>query len=346
MNSRQRVLTVFAHEQPDRVPVWCGASEPFWEKAKAQLGVDDEALRVYLDDDFRRVFSHNPSLREVPEGATSVTPFGVPRTGLGYGQPITHPLAGATLNEIHSYAWPDPSRVDISHIRAEAVSYDGEYAILGGEWSPFWHDLIDLIGMEELFLRMYDAPESIDAICQYVVEYYAEVSRRTFEAAGDVIDIFFIGNDFGSQRGPLLDEEMFRRFLMPHLQYLVDLGHDYDLRVMMHCCGGIAELLPAMIDAGLDGIHALQPCCESMAPQRLKREFGERIVLNGGLDSHRVLIDGTPEMVREETRRLLEIMMPGGGYIGGASHDTILEETPLENVVAMFEAYQEFGVYP
>ena len=346
MNSRDRVLAAFAHEEPDRVPAWCGASVEFWEKAKRALGLDDEGLRIRLGDDFRRVFARDAGPAVEPEpGVTSVTPFGVRRTGIGYGQPIEHPLADATLDEVHAYPWPAPERIDVSGVRAEAEAYSDRYAILGGDWSPFWHDLVDLLGMENMYLKMYDQPELVDAVLGHLVDYYAAASRNIFDAAAVAIDVFFLGNDFGSQRGPLLGEPMFRRFLLPHLKRLVDLGHGYGLRVMMHCCGGFAELIPAMIEIGLDGLHALQPCCAGMDPRRLKAEFGDKILLNGAIDSHHVLIRGKPALVREKTRETLDIMKPGGGYVAGASHDTILEETPLENVLAMFDAIREFGGY-
>ena len=140
-----------------------------------------------------------------------------------------------------------------------------------------------------------------------------------------------------------MSEAMFRRFLLPHLARLVDLGHAYQLKVMMHCCGGFAELIPALVEIGLDGVHAIQPCCRGMDLAKLKADFGQKILFNGAIDSHHVLIEGTPRSVREDARRVLEIMKPGGGYIAGASHDTILEETPVENVLAMFDAIQEFG---
>ena len=199
--------------------------------------------------------------------------------------------------------------------------------------------------MENMSLKMYDEPELVDAVLQHVVDYYATVSQNIFDAAGDLIDIFFFGNDFGSQRGPLLSDALFRRFILPHLARLVDLGHAYNLKVMMHCCGGFAALIPAMIEIGLDGLHAVQPSCRGMDLVRLKRAFGRDIVFNGAIDSHHVLIDGTPAGIREKTREVLAVMMPGGGYVAGASHDTILEETPVENAVAMFDAIQEFGRY-
>ena len=339
-------MAAFAHEEPDRVPGWCGASEGFWAKAKTVLDLEDEGVRQRFGDDFRRVFARyaGPEIVLSP-GATSRTPFGVERVGLGWGQPTSHPLAGASIRDVHAYAWPDPAWMDVAHIRTEAEQFDRQYAILGGEWSPFWHDLIDLLGMEEMYLKMYDEPDLIDAILAHVVDYYAAVSERIFDAAGAAIDIFFIGNDLGSQRGPLLSEAMFRRFLLPHLARLIDLGHAYGLKAMLHCCGGFAELIPAMIEVGLDGLHALQPSCAGMDLRQLKETFGDRILFNGAIDSHHVLIDVTPQSVRDATREILDIMKPGGGYVAGASHDTILEETPLENVLVMFETVRQYGVY-
>jgi len=347
MTSRERVLTAFAHQEPDRVPAWCGSSAEFWAKAKRELAIaDDEALRIRFGDDFRRVFAkYAGPLFPLSPGAKSRTPFGVERHGMGYGQPISHPLAGATLAQVHEHPWPDPRWMDVSHIRAEAASYQGRYAILGGDWSPFWHDAIDLMGMEGLYLAMYDSPETVDALMRHMADYYAEVSRRIFDAAADVIDIFFIGNDLGSQTGPLLSPALFRRFVLPHLKRLIDLGHACRLKVMMHCCGGFAPLIPDLIAAGLDGLHAVQPSCAGMDLAALKREFGGRILFNGAIDSHHVLIRGTPEVVRQKTREVLAIMKPGGGYVAGASHDSILEETPVENVVAMFDAIREYGAY-
>jgi len=346
MNPRERVLTVFEHQEPDRVPCWCGASAEFWAKAKNQLNLDDEALRIRFGDDFRRVFAEytGPELT-VSEGSTYKTVFGIERTGIGYGQPLSHPLADADLNKVHDYPWPNPEWMDVSKIKAAAQSCNGQYAILGGDWAPFWHDAIDLLGMENLYIKMYSEPEIVEAVFTHIVDFYFEVNKRIFDAAADVIDIYFMGNDFGGQTGPLVGPDLFKRFLFPHIKRLCDLAHSYGLKTQLHCCGGIFELLPLLIEAGVDAVHALQPDCRGMDLKKIKKEFGDKIVLNGGIDSKKILIDGNPDFVKEKTKEILEFMMPGGGYIAGASHDTILEETPVENVLAMFDTVQEFGRY-
>ncbi|MFI5384566.1 MAG: uroporphyrinogen decarboxylase family protein [Fimbriimonadales bacterium] len=347
MTSRERVLATFAHKEPDRVPIWCGCSVEFWEKSKTALGLDDEGLRERFGDDFRRVFGvyAGPDFPLRHPRANQRTPFGIEREGMGYGQPLEHPLQNATLEEVQAYPWPDPNWIDVSGVREEALSWKGEYAILGGDWSPFWHDLIDFLDLEGTYIRMHEEPEFVDAILTHMVDYYFEVSRRIFEAAADAIDIFFIGNDLGSQAGPLLSPGLFERFIVPHLKRLIDLGHLYGLKVQMHCCGGYAQLIPQLIAIGLDAVQAVQPCCAGMDLAKLKAESGNKIVFNGAIDSQHVLIAGNPGSVREDTRKVLEIMMPGGGYVAGASHDSILGETPVENVLAMCDAVRDFGRY-
>lgn len=346
MTSKERVMTAFEHCEPDHVPAWCGSSPEFWEKAKQSTGLQDEELRVRMGDDFRRVFAtFTEPVIPLSPGSTSRTIFGVERDGVGYGQPLSHPLSKATIAEVHAYPWPDPSCMDVSHIRLEAAGFQEKYAILGGDWSPFFHDAVDLLGMELLFLKMYDEPEFVDAVLQHIVDFYAGVSQRIFDAAASALDIFFIGNDFGTQHGPVMSPSLFRRFIFPHLERLARLGHAYSLKVMLHCCGGYSPLIPQMIEAGLDGLHAVQPCCKGMNLTTLKGTFGDKILFNGAIDSQHVLIRGTAQFVREETRKVLDTMKTGGGYVAGASHDYILEETPVENVLAMFDAIAEFGRY-
>jgi uroporphyrinogen decarboxylase len=235
--------------------------------------------------------------------------------------------------------------MDVTELRSEAEKYAPDFAILGGEWSPFWHDAIDLFGMENLYIKMYNEPEIVDAVLERIVGYYFEVSKRIFDAAGSAIDIFFIGNDFGSQTGPLMSPGMFQRFMVPHIRRLCDLGHSYGIKTQMHCCGGIYELIPSMIAAGVDALHAVQSSCRGMDLGKLKEEFGSRIVFNGAIDSHHTLIDKDPAGVRADTQKVLDIMMPGSGYIAGASHDTVLEETPVQNVLTMYDTAVEYGTY-
>lgn len=343
MTSRERVLAVLDHELPDRVPVWCGATPEFWRKACQQLGVDDEGLLLRLGDDFRRLHAVvSQPKRPVPAGATGCTPFGVPRRGVGYGQTMRNPLAFATLRDVHRYDWPDlhPPIQLVGH----PSMHTRKYAVLGGTYSLFWHDMLDLLGQENAFIKMHEEPRIIDAVLQHVVDYHVAINQRVFESAKHLVDIFFIANDFGCQRGPFISEAMFRRFIAPHLRRLAILGHSYGLKVMLHSCGSIRKLIPAIVECGIDALHPLQPC-RGMDLAEIKATFGKKLVLNGGIDAQHTLIKGSPKDVREKTREVLRILKPESGYIGGASHDTILGETPVANVLAMFDTLRAEGEY-
>ena len=351
MASRQRVLTAFSHQEPDRVPAWLGASPEWKQLAREYLSLaDDEALLRYLGDDFRRVFSRyaGPPERSpdklLSPAATWRSPFDIERHGYGYGMPLVNPLKHATLAEVHAFPWPDPDWMDVTQIRADALQWGGEFAILGGEWSPFWHDAIDLLDFDVLIYQMYDNPEIVDAVMDYTASYYLAVSRRIFEAAGDAIDIFFIGNDLGAQTGPLLSPPLFRRFVIPHLQRFVDLGHEFGKLVLLHTDGSLRVVMKDLIATGLDGIQSVQPYCTGMELGGLKRDFGQDLTFFGCVDTQR-LIESTAEEARQLTIDTLRTMMPGGGFIASPSHDYLLPETPVENVIIMYETIREYGAY-
>ena len=140
--------------------------------------------------------------RTLPAGTKCRTPFGIVRRGIGCGQPTSHPLAEATLQQIHDYPWPDVRWMDVSRIRDEALAWGRQYAILGGDWSPFLaRRYRSARHGERCSSRCMTSPELVDAVMRHVVDYYAGVSQRIFDAAADAIDIFFIGNDFGSRSG-------------------------------------------------------------------------------------------------------------------------------------------------
>lgn len=354
LSSRGRVMATFDHQEPDHVPCWLGAS-PEWRKLACDyLGLpDDESLSIYVGDDFRRVFARyagpdhaHPTKNLSHPEATYRTPFGIERYGYGYGMPLNAPLRHATtVAEVEAYPWPDPEWMDASHIREDALKHGREFAILGGDWSPFWHDAIDLLDFDGLIYQMQDNPEAVDAVMRHTADYYLGVSRCIFEAAGDAIDVFFIGNDLGAQTGPMVGPRQFRRFILPHLERFVALGHEFGKRVVLHCDGSIRLFMPDLIGIGMDGIQSIQPYCAGMELRGLKRDFGDRLTFMGCVDTQ-ALIEGTREDARRLTLDTLETMMPGGGFIVSPSHDYLLPETPVENVIVMYETIKECGPYP
>ncbi len=337
---REKVLAAFNHIDIGTVPIWIGCSPEFWEKAKQATGYNDDDLNRRFGNDFRQVQS-------LIGGADSRwrSPFGHERRPPGYGQPVRRPLLEKpTLAALRNFPWPEPAQAEIRHLVAEARPQHQEFAIMGGEWSPFWHDAIDFVGTQDLYYLMYDEPEFVIRLIDRIVDYYVAVTTQIFETAGQYIDIFFIGNDFGGQTAPLLSLDQFEHFITPALKRLTNLGHRYGKKVMLHSAGAIRPLLPAIIRSGIDAIHGIQPDCAGMGPVGIKKEFGPRVCLSGSIDAMNILLSGSPETVRQATLETLEIMAPGGAYVASPSHEALLVDTPPANVLAFVDAVREFNV--
>jgi uroporphyrinogen decarboxylase len=131
--------------------------------------------------------------------------------------------------------------------------------------------------------------------------------------------------------------------MKPNVKRFVDLGKQVGLKVMLHSCGGVREILPDLIEIGMDALNPVQVDAAGMEPAALKRDFGDRICFHGAIDHQHILPNGTVDEVRAEVRRIIDIMEPGGGYCLAASHDLLLAEFPLENIVAMYDEGFEYG---
>jgi len=179
-------------------------------------------------------------------------------------------------------------------------------------------------------------------MCRFLdklVETHLGNLERYLAAVGDCIDVIAFGDDLGMQTGPQMSPKMYREIFKPRHEFLWKKAKELaDVKVMLHCCGGVRELLPDLIDAGLDAINPVQITCRGMDAAELKAEFGKDLTFwGGGCDTREVLPKSTPEQVREHVEKQLEIMSPGGGFVFQQVHN-ILADVPPENVVAMYDA--------
>ncbi len=162
-------------------------------------------------------------------------------------------------------------------------------------------------------------------------------------AVGDSIDVILFGDDLGMQTGPQVSPAMYREFFKPRHQLLWNRAKQLaPVKVMLHCCGGVRELLPDLIEAGLDAINPVQISCRGMDAAGLKRDFGKDLTFwGGGCDTRDVLPLGTPEQVRRHVLEQLRILAPGGGFVFQQVHNA-LANVPPQNIVAMLNAVAEF----
>ena len=156
---------------------------------------------------------------------------------------------------------------------------------------------------------------------------------------GDLGDVFVFFNDFGSQLDLMISPEMFRKFVLPGLKRLVDVAHKHNKFAMLHSCGAISKILPDIIDMGVDALHPLQARAVGMDAETLARHYKGRITFVGAVDTQELLVRGTATQVKDEVRRIRDLLAPD--YIVSPSHEALLPNVPLENVIAMSEAARE-----
>jgi len=201
-----------------------------------------------------------------------------------------------------------------------------------------------LFGMANFFMLLAGEPARAHRLLDKLVEMHLENLEKFLSAVGPYIDIILFGDDLGMQTGPQFSPRMFKEFFQPRYTLLWGTAKKLaDVKVMLHCCGGIYPLLPGLIEAGLDIIQPVQTNARDMEPERLKQEFGRDICLwGGGCDTQHVLPRGTPEEVAENVRRNVSVLAPEGGFVFQQIHN-VMADVPPENIVAMLDAALQFG---
>jgi uroporphyrinogen decarboxylase len=359
LTPKERVLMTFAHQEPDRVPVdyLCnpGIDQRLKEHYRLKLN-DDEGLLQALGVDFRYVWAPyiGPRLHPEVEGRT-VDEWGIHRrwvehdTG-GYWDYTDFPLKDATLEMIENWPMPSPDDFDYSHISAYCQKMK-DYCIVAGNAGV--GDIINSTGMLRTMEQvLVDLMTSEPACLRYLdrkAEVMQEVSRRILEASRDStgklgVDIFHMGEDLGTQIGPMVSLKLFRKHLRPRLQEYANVGLGYGLPVMLHSCGSSSWAFEDFMEMGIFIVDTLQPEATNMAPAYLKSRFGDRLAFHGCISTGGPVAYGSVEETIANVRETLEIMMPGGGYALSPSHQ-LQDNSPTENVVAMYEAARTYGCY-
>ncbi len=361
LTSRERVRLTLAHQEPDRVPMDFWATSEVKHTLQAHLGLNtpDEVLN-FLGVDFRvaaRPSYIGPALKTHSDGSRNdvwgvrrqTVSFGAGERQGSYQELLLSPLASmTTTQEIDAYpGWPSPDCWDYADAAADCRQYSDHCVIAMGDRMDRTAQLkpaMYLRGIEQIMLDLALNPEIVDCINEHIVAYFLEFNRRVFESAQGGIDIFMMGDDFGTQSSPLLSVEMWKRFYEPGFRKYIELAHRHGIKVMHHTCGSVRPLIPLFIDAGLDILQSLQPRAAGMDLRELKQEFGKDLCFQGGLDIQQTLPRGSPADVKSEVRDRLEAAKADGGYILCTAHN-IQPDTPLENIIALFEAGHEYGKY-
>jgi uroporphyrinogen decarboxylase len=383
LTSRERVLTAFNHEQPDRIPLIIGVSNATgikmgpYKGIKEIIGVQapdnyiydwpelgtaeiDEETMLRLHSDVRGVLDLEPEKtrkwnRERDPHSDYIDSWGSGQTEISPGDwfPSVHPLPEArTAEDLEAYeGWPDmgdPTR--IAHVQASArrLAEDNEFAILATPWLLFpFERAYAMQGMETFLLNMARDPDFARALLEKNAVYCKQLMGRFLQELGDNVDIIKIGDDLGTQENLMISPKMYREILKPiHADFISFIKARTKAKIFFHSDGDVAPLIEDFIEMGVDILNPVQTSAGSMSDlPSLKKRFGNNIVFCGGIDTHRILPFGSTEDVRQEVRRVIQTLGPGGGFMVGAVH-TVMDDIPPENVLAMVDAVEEFGHYP
>jgi uroporphyrinogen decarboxylase len=341
MTPRERWITLLDGKSPDRIPTDYQATDEVTRRLLRELDCADEAelwrklhidKRTFLEPQWKR--THHP---DDPAADMWGVRYRKADYGTGcYDEPCFHPLASAlSPADVHSHRWPDPDDFDYEPITHAIVQHDGYYPIHAGHFEPFL--LYGYMrGLEQAFADLALSPEIADAILGHLFDFYQEHIRRIFEAGQGRIDLTWVAEDLGSQTGPLMSLDMYRRFLLPHQIQMADLARSYGVHVMYHTDGAARMFLPDLIDrVGIEVLNPIQWRCPGMEREGLVADFGDRIIFHGSIDNQQTLAFGAVDDVVCEVRESIEIYRKAR-WICGPCHN-IQPVSSTENIVAMYE---------
>lgn len=382
MTSRERVLKALNHQTPDRVPIDFGGFQTGIHKTAyaalvkhlglreeiaildpvQQLARPSEAVLERFHVDTRYVLAHGPdgfdgAIRKAKRNGRLwhdlKDEFGVVWSmpdGTGLYMDISHhPMADAGIADLADYPWPngsDASRFTGVREHVQTLRNETPYALVTGIAGVVYEYCWYLRGLERWFMDTVENPEFCAALLDRTLAFWLDYMTGFLREVGDLIDVVMIGDDLTGQHGPLFSPAFYRKVVKPRQKRLVQ--HIKSLtkaKIWYHTCGNCVEYIPDLLDNGVDILNPVQTSAVGMDPAMLKKRFGRDLTFwGGGCDAQHVLPFGTPEEVREQVRRNLEVFKPSGGYVFNGIHN-IQADVPPENIVALFDAACEYGPY-
>jgi uroporphyrinogen decarboxylase len=369
------------HQEPDRVPFDLGGTglstihvtayknlrhhlglpeiEPEVAFVPEQLVRVDEDLAQRLEADVRPVLPETASSFEYVfrdegnyEAYTDEWGIGwrMPREGGFYYDMYQHPLATAdSLEEMKAHPFPDPlddGRFATLREQAEAAAPKGKAVALAGPCAGIAEVYSWLRGYEEYYVDLARHKDWVGTMLDRLVEFKSAYWGRALHEIGDLVDVVVEADDLGSQHSLLMSPRTYRTVIQPrHKRLFSFIKEQASVKVFYHTCGAVRRLIPDLIEAGIDILNPVQISAADMDLWELKSEFGRDLVFwGGGVDTQGVLGTATPPEIKDHVRQNIEALAPGGGFVFAAVHD-IQANVPPENIMAMWEAWQEYGVY-
>jgi uroporphyrinogen decarboxylase len=345
MSPRERWSAVINGGKPDRIPMDYWGTPEITLRLIAHLNCttwDEAARKLHID----RVVT--PYARYIgPPLLQDTNVFGVRFRKVqyekgSYEEADFHPLSEYTrVEEIErNYRWPQPDWWDYSSI-ADQVRGSEEYPVRGGGSEPF---LIykELRGEQQAYIDLAANPEIVHFCLDKLFDLAYQNTLRIMEAVPDRVDICYIAEDMGSQKGLMISPKHIRMYLFTGMRRMIDLAHSAGAWVFHHNDGNITQILPDLVDLGIDILNPVQWRADGMDRQLLKQQYGDRLIFHGAVDNQYTLPFGSADEVRQEVLDNIAILGANGGYILAPCHN-IQPNTPVENIIAMYQTGYESG---
>ncbi|NMB47077.1 MAG: uroporphyrinogen-III decarboxylase-like protein [Firmicutes bacterium] len=350
MNSRERILQAIQLQTLDRIPTDFWATPEVIHDLKKHLGVNT-ARELWHKLHVDKIVTISP--RYIGPTLASGRP-GIVRDYWGieyklqlygtgvYEEMVYHPLGHArTFADVDAYEFPKVEWFDYESLAQSIGAYYPDYAIEVGYSAPFYL-FNKLVGLEQSLLMLVENPDLAHYIIGKIVDFFYRFAYRQFEAVDGKADITQVTDDFGCQTGLLISRSMFSEFFHGHYKRLIDLAKEFDLFVFHHDDGACREILPDLIELGIDILNPVQWNCPGMDRQQLEEDFGDSICFHGGVENQAILPFGTEAEVRQEVRACIDLLGPETGYILASCHN-IQPITPIENIIAMYDEAFHYG---
>ena len=360
MNPKERLISTLKREETDRPPLFATVTPQTARKLSDHLGIPYEPpldsllstrishmdLLTRLGNDCVGIAACAP--RDFPtrerEDGHIVNEWGMVFRDIGlYNEFADYPLKEASsVSDILDYPLPDPvapGRFD--EARKTVERYGKEYAVVADVETSFWETSWYLVGLEKLMVDMMMEAPYVEALFDRVMEINLEIGRQLIMLGADII---WAGDDFGTQRGMIMDPDTWRRIFKPRISYMFREWKKVNpgIRIAWHTCGSVVPIIGDFIEIGLDLINPLQPLASGMDAENITRIFGDRVLYFGGIDIQELLPAGPPERIRSEVRRISDIYGRYGGYLIAPAHN-IQDDTPVEHILAFFDAVKQLG---
>jgi len=382
MKSRDRVILALEHKEPDRIPIDLGATivssitKASYVELKKSLGMPveeiqlldyvqqlpyvDEALLDRFDVDFRMVqlpSATAPGLNIFEEGHyyAFIDRWGsklhMPKDGGLYFDWVDFPIKEFTLEALDRYQWPrpDPKEYNLQlRQQAKALYEQSDYALVGSAviGGGIFEQPARTIGLQNFLMALIAEPKFADRLMEQITEIYIESCNNYLDEVGPYLNVFTFWDDVCTQDGWMIRPDLYRQLIKPKQRRLVEaIKKKTSAKLFYHSCGATFDLIPDLIEIGFDILNPVQVSARGMDSKRLKSTFGKDITFwGGGVDTQHVLPFGSVQEVKDEVKRRIDDLAPGGGFVFAAVHN-IQALVPPKNIIAAFDTALEYGRY-